>query len=307
MVVGFIGLGRMGELMSANLARAGFALQSWDKAKAGNRASAREAASSADVLITMVPDGKAVESAVTAALPGLKRGAVVVDMSSSDPATTRKLARMLAAKGVAMVDAPVSGAVAKARDGTLAIMVGGNEADIARVRPVLEKLGTEIFHCGALGAGHATKALNNYLGAAGTIAGFEALLIGKAFGLEPTTLVDVINASTGKNSTTERKIPQQILTKAFASGFKLALMAKDVGIAARLAQDTQVPAPYLKQTLKHWRDAERALPAGADHTEIYKYLERLTRRRAPPRRRPAPSRGAASRRSRSRPPRRRST
>jgi len=307
MLVGFIGLGRMGELMSANLARAGFGLQTWDKAKQGNRASAREAAAGADVLITMVPDGKAVEHAVTAALPGLKRGAVVVDMSSSDPATTRRLARMLAAKGIAMVDAPVSGAVAKARDGTLAIMVGGKESDIARVRPVLEKIGSEIFRCGELGAGHATKALNNYLGAAGTIAGFEALLIGKAFGLDPKTLVDVINASTGKNSTTERKIPQQILTQAFASGFKLALMSKDVGIAARLADDTGVPAPYLKQTLKHWRDAERALPAGADHTEIYKYLERLTRRRAPPRRRPAPSRGAASRRSRSRPPRRRST
>jgi len=282
MVVGFIGLGRMGELMSANLARAGFQLQSWDKVKPGNRASAREAANGADVLITMVPDGRAVAAAVKAALPGLKRGAVVVDMSSSDPATTRKLARMLAAKGVAMVDAPVSGAVAKARDGTLAIMVGGNEADIARVRPVLERMGTEIFHCGELGAGHATKALNNYLGAAGTIAGFEALLIGKAFGLDPKTLVDVINASTGKNSTTERKIPQQIFTNAFASGFKLALMSKDVGIAARLAQDTRVPSPYLRQTLKHWRDAERALPAGADHTEMYKYLQSLGRRQPAP-------------------------
>ena len=307
MVVGFIGLGRMGELMSANLARAGFEIQTWDKANKGNRSSARDAAAGADVLITMVPDGKAVADAVTAALPGLQRGAVVVDMSSSDPATTRKLARMLAAKGIAMVDAPVSGAVAKARDGTLSIMVGGNEADISRVRPVLEKMGSEIFHCGELGAGHATKALNNYLGAAGTIAGFEALLIGKAFGLDPKTLVDVINASTGKNSTTERKIPQQIFTKAFASGFKLALMSKDVGIAARLSQDTGVPAPYLKQTLKHWRDAERSLPAGADHTEIYKYLERLRRRRAPPRRKSAPSRGAGARRSRSRPRRRRST
>jgi 3-hydroxyisobutyrate dehydrogenase len=305
--VAFIGLGRMGELMSANLARAGFQLQTWDKAKPGNRVSAREAASGADVLITMVPDGKAVEDAVSAALPGLKRGAVVVDMSSSDPATTQRLAKSLATQGVAMVDAPVSGAVAKARDGTLAIMVGGNEADIARVRPVLEKMGTEIFHCGELGAGHATKALNNYLGAAGTIAGFEALLIGKAFGLNPKTLVDVINASTGKNSTTERKIPQQIFTKAFASGFKLGLMAKDVGIAAQLAAQTGVPAPYLKQTLKHWRDAERALPAGADHTEIYKYLERLRRRRAQPRRKSAPSRDAASRRSRSRQRRRRST
>jgi 3-hydroxyisobutyrate dehydrogenase len=288
MIVGFIGLGRMGELMSANLARAGFALQTWDKAKHGNRDSARAAAAGADVLITMVPDGRAVAAAVKAALPGLKRGAVVVDMSSSDPATTRRLAKMLARRGIAMVDAPVSGAVAKARDGTLSIMVGGSEADIARVRPVLEKMGTEIFHCGETGAGHATKALNNYLGAAGTIAGFEALLIGKAFGLEPKTLVAVINASTGRNSTTERKIPQQIFTNAFASGFRLALMSKDVGIAAQLAQDTRVPAPYLRQTLKHWRDAERALPAGADHTEIYKYLQSLRRGRPAPR---APRRG----------------
>lgn len=297
----------MGELMSANLERAGFRLQTWDKAKKGNRASARAAASGADVLITMVPDGKAVLDAVTAAVPGLARGAVVVDMTSSDPATTRKLGKMLASRGIAMVDAPVSGAIAKARDGTLAIMVGGQAADLARVRPVLEKMGTEIFHCGGLGAGHATKALNNYLGAAGTIAGFEALLIGQAFGLNPKTLVDVINASTGKNSTTERKIPQQVFTKAFASGFKLALMSKDVGIAARLSEDTGVPAPYLKQTLKHWRDAERALPDGADHTEIYKYLERLRRRRAPPRRKPAPSRAAGAPRSRLRPRRRRST
>jgi len=280
MVVGFIGLGRMGELMSANLARAGFTLRTWDKAKKGSCSSARDAASGADVLITMVPDGKAVAEAVLAALPGLKRGAVVVDMSSSDPATTRMLGKRLAARGVAMVDAPVSGAVAKARDGTLAIMVGGKAADVARVRPVLAKMGTDIFACGALGAGHATKALNNYLGAAGTIAGFEALLIGQAFGLDPKTLVDVINASTGKNSTTERKIPQQVFTKAFASGFKLSLMAKDVGIAAQLGSDTRVPAPYLKQTLAHWRRAERALPEGADHTEIYKYLAALGRRRA---------------------------
>ena len=307
MVVGFIGLGRMGELMSANLERAGFRLQTWDKARKGNRSSARDAAAGAEVLITMVPDGKAVAEAVTAALPGLQRGAVVVDMSSSDPGTTRTLGQMLASRGIAMVDAPVSGAVAKARDGTLSIMAGGEAADISRVRPLLEKMGSEIFHCGKLGAGHATKALNNYLGAAGTIAGFEALLIGQAFGLHPKTLVDVINASTGKNSTTERKIPQQIFTKAFASGFRIALMSKDVGIAAQLSKDTGVPAPYLKQTLKHWRDAERSLPAGADHTEIYKYLERLKRRRAPPRRKPAPSRGAGARRSRSRPRRRRST
>ena len=277
--VAFIGLGQMGELMSANLERAGFRLQTWDKAGKGNRKSAREAAAGADVLITMVPDGRAVRDAVMAALPGLAKGSVVVDMSSSDPATTRELGNKLGARGIAMVDAPVSGATAKARDGTLAIMVGGKPEAIRRVRSVLEKMGTQIFLTGGLGSGHATKALNNYLGAAGTIAGFEALLIGSAFGLHPKTLIDVINASTGRNSTTERKIPQQIFTRAFASGFKLALMKKDVGIAARLAADTRVPAPLLKQTLKHWRDAERRLAAGADHTEMYKYLKSLKRRK----------------------------
>ena len=130
----------------------------------------------------------------------------------------------------------MSGAKAKAKDGTLAIMVGGDAAALKRARPVLSKLGTEIFHTGKLGSGHATKALNNYLGAAGTIAGFEALLVGKKFGLDPRVLVDVINASTGKNSTTERKIPQQIFTGAFASGFQLALMTKDVGIANAIAR-----------------------------------------------------------------------
>ena len=146
-------------------------------------------------------------------------------------------------------------------------------------------MGSEIFHCGALGAGHAIKALNNYLGAAGTIAGFEALLVGETFGLDPKTMIDVINASTGNNSTTERKIPQQVLTKAFASGFSLALMTKDVGIA----EGTRTFArrwkrPYLKQTLKVWRAALSRLPAGADHTEMYRYLKKLR----------SPSRAAAS-------------
>ncbi len=265
----------MGSLMAPLLARAGFAEHSYDRNGSGTHASPRAAARGADVLVTMLPDGRAVRQAVLAALPALRRGAIVVDMSSSDPTDTQKLGALLAARGIAMLDAPVSGAVAKARDGTLAIMVGGKASTLARARPVLKHLGTQIFHCGPLGAGHAVKALNNYLGAAGTIAGFEALLVGKAFGLDPRVLIDVINASTGKNSTTERKIPQQVFTGAFASGFQLALMAKDVGIAASVARRVGVAAPYLGQTLKLWRDAGRKLRAGADHTEMLHYLERL--------------------------------
>jgi 3-hydroxyisobutyrate dehydrogenase len=293
--VAFIGLGTMGEPMAANLARAGFAVQSFDAAGKGNRQSIREAASGADALVTMLPNGDVVREVVLEALPALAPRAVVIDMSSSDPAGTRALGVALAAKKIHLVDAPVSGAVGKARDGTLAIMVGGEKDVVRKVDPVLRAMGKEIFHCGPLGAGHAVKALNNYLGAAGTIAGFEALLVAKAFGLEPKPMIEAINASTGKNSTTERKIPQQILTGAFASGFKLALMAKDVGIAAGLADDLGVEAPYLRETLKLWRAAQRKLPAQADHTEMYRYLERLQ----------PPSRAARARRSNFRRTRRR--
>ena len=275
MKVGFIGLGLMGRLMTANLHKAGFALQTYDINGTGNCRTAREAATGAKVLITMVPDGKAVRKAVLAALPGIAPGAVVIDMSSSDPATTRKLGALLKKRGIHMLDSPVSGAKAKAKDGTLALMVGGDAALLRRVRPVLSKLGTEIFHTGALGSGHATKALNNYLGAAGTIAGFEALLVGKKFGLDPKVLIDAINASTGKNSTTERKIPQQVFTGAFASGFQLALMTKDVGIAAGIARRAGMKTPYLTNTLKIWRDAARKLDPRADHTEMYHYLAKL--------------------------------
>ena len=294
----------MGQPMAANLAREGFPVHSFDLKGNGSCASVREAAEGAEVLITMLPDGDAVREVVLEALPALGTGAVVIDMSSSDPFTTRALAPALQAKGVKIIDAPVSGAIAKTRDGTLAIMMGGDAATVDSVRPVLQALGNELFHVGPLGAGHAVKALNNYLGAAGTLAGFEALLVARAFGLDPGAMLEAINASTGRNSTTERKIPQQVLTGAFASGFKLALMAKDVGIAADLARDLDVETPYLEKTLQLWRDAQKKLKRDADHTEIFHYLAKL---RGGARRKAAPSRGARARRSNLRRKRRRST
>jgi 3-hydroxyisobutyrate dehydrogenase len=276
--IAFIGLGVMGRLMVANLEGAGFAVQSFDLNGTGNRNSARAAAANAEILITMLPDGDAVRDAVLDALPALEPGAVVVDMSSSDPAGTRALGDALSRNKILMVDAPVSGAKFKAKDGTLAIMAGGGKEAFAKVLPVLQKLGNQIFHVGPLGAGHAVKALNNYLGAAGTLAGFEALLIAQAFGLDPVPMLDAINASTGRNSTTARKIPQDVLTGAFASGFKLALMTKDVGIAAELARGLKLKTPFLKETLKHWKAAQKELPLEADHTEIYKYQRRLSKK-----------------------------
>ena len=301
----------MGQPMAANLARAGFDVRSYDLKGHGNRASIREAAEGVEALVTMLPDGDAVREAVLEALPALPAQAVVIDMSSSDPAATRALLPALRAKGVQIIDAPVSGAIAKAKDGTLAIMVGGDAAILERVRAVLRAMGSDIFHVGPLGAGHAVKALNNYLGAAGTLAGFEVLLVARAFGLDPQVMLEAINASTGRNSTTERKIPQQVLTGAFASGFKLALMAKDVGIAAGLARDLGVETPYLDKTLRLWREAQKKLGADADHTEIFHFLERPGVKPRPShpkrRRKVAPSRAAPARRSHSRRKRRRST
>lgn len=277
--VAFLGLGLMGRLMAANVRRAGFRLRSFDLNGSGNCRTAAEAAQGAEVLITMVPDGKAVRAAVEAALPGLARGAIVIDMSSSDPEDTLALARVLRRKGIDMLDAPVSGAKLRARNGTLALMVGGEARVLKRAQPVLRTMGTDIFHTGRLGSGHMVKALNNYLGAVGTIAGFEALLVAEAWGLDTRVMIDTINRSTGRNSTTEWKIPTQVFTKAFNSGFQLALIRKDVGIAEKLARRKRVPAPCLATTHRVWKEAEKALKARADHTELYLYLRALKKRR----------------------------
>ena len=200
----FIGLGVMGKLMAANLEAAGYAVQSYDSRRRATEIGARGGCG-ADALITMLPDGDAVRDAVLDALPALKRGAVVVDMSSSDPAGTRALGdalkRAISGWSMRRSRARVQGEGRHARDHG-----GRRERAFRQGAPLLQKLGNQIFHVGPLGAGHAVKALNNYLGAAGTLAGFEALLIAQAFGLDPVPMLDAINASTGRNSTTARKI-----------------------------------------------------------------------------------------------------
>ena len=309
--VAFIGLGAMGVPMVANLEKAGFKVRTYDVNGKGNCRSGREAAEGSEVLITMLPNGKIVRDAVLDAMPGLAKGSIVIDMSSSDPAGTRALAQALAGRGIELVDAPVSGAVIGAKNGTLAIMVGGAQHAYEAVLPVFKAMGSQIFHVGPTGAGHAVKALNNYLGAVGTVAGFEALIVARAFGLDPKPMLDAINASTGRNSTTERKIPRDILPGTFASGFKLALMAKDVGIAAELARGLGLKTPFLSNTLKTWKAAQKALPRDADHVEIYKFQEDIAkkkaRRPAPSRKKKLPSRGARARPSTARRKRRRST
>jgi len=286
-ILAFIGLGQMGARMAARLAQAGYELRVYDREASTvaafvrrNRAiactSPRDCGLGAAIVITMLPDGDAVRSVVlgrSGVASKLTRGAIVVDMSSSDPVDTCKLGAVLARRGIKLVDAPVSGRIVGARDGTLTIMAGGERTAIKRVRPVLDVIGSNIFLTGALGTGHAVKTLNNYIAAVGTIAAFEALVIARKAGIDPGLFADLCNVSTGRNSTTENKIRQQILSGAYASGFGLSLYTKDVGITARLARELGISMPLLPRTLSIWRAANRKLASGSDHTRIYQYLD----------------------------------
>ena len=291
--VGFIGLGKMGHPMVRRLAGAGYRVLVHDlDAQAVMRtceASGSEGADSlraigerCDAVITMVPDGRAVRSvtlgkdgAGDSVLAGLSRGKILVDMSSSSPVGTRELGELLAARGVAMVDAPVSGGVRKAEDGTLAIMVGGEAGSIERCRRVLDAMGKQIFLTGPLGSGHAMKALNNYVSAAGLAAAVEAALAAARFGLDPGKVVDVLNASTGMNNSTLNKFHRFILSRAFDSGFSLDLMVKDLKTALEVARSSGTPAPIAEACVEAWSEAQAALGPGLDHTAVVRYWEKM--------------------------------
>ena len=287
-VIAFIGLGMMGLPMASLLVSKGLTTRGADLSAEARAAfvaagglafaDAREAASGADLVITMLPDGKVVRAALLGAAglaEVLAPGTRIIDMSSSAPLGTTQLGEDLAARGLRLVDAPVSGGVRRAVNGTLAIMAGGAAEDVAAVRPVLEALGQSVFATGPLGSGHAMKALNNYVSAAGLAAAAEAVLVAQRFGLDPNIAVDVLNASTGRNNSTEVKMKQFILSETFGSGFSLALMAKDLRTAADLADQLDLPVPLIQNMAGLWEEAKGDLEPGADHTEIYRYLARL--------------------------------
>lgn len=285
--VGFVGLGTMGAPMAACAARVGFALVVHDVDRAaldrvasdtGARVanSASEVAGAADMVVAMLPTGADVREAAldeNGLADGFGGNGVLIDMSSSGPVGTVALAAELAARGIAMIDAPVSGGRAKAVDGTLTIMAGGDGAAVDRCLPVLEAVGERIFRTGAIGSGHAAKALNNLLNAAGQLAAAEALSIGARFGLDPDTLLDVINVSSGMNQATMYKVRQFVLSRAFDSDFAMDLMLKDVTIALDLARETGTPAPFSERCRALWSEARDALGPGRDQTEIARWVE----------------------------------
>jgi 3-hydroxyisobutyrate dehydrogenase len=281
--VGFVGLGRMGRPMAANLLLAGYQLVVRDAdrevelrfadqlgAVSGSEASAFSAA---DVVITMLPDGRVVQDALLrdGIADALSSRAAVVDMSSSSPHDTRQLGRELAGRSIALIDAPVSGGVARATDATLAIMVGADdEAAVDRALPILSALGRRVFRTGPLGSGHAMKALNNFCAAAGYAALAEALVLGRSFGLTPSTMVDIVNNSTGRSFCSDVVFPDEVVTGRYDTGFALGLLAKDVTIAAGMADGSGVDAPVCRLVQQRWAEAARALGFAADHSLAHK-------------------------------------
>ncbi len=285
--IAFAGVGNMGWPMAANLVKAGFDVTACDAvpgradafaAEAGGRAavSPAEAAKGADCVIIIVPTSKQVAEAVDAMAPSLAKGMLVIDMTSGQPGRTREIATTLAAKGVAMLDCPVSGGVPRARTGQLAIMAGGEEADLDRADPVLKAMGTSIHRCGPIGAGQAMKALNNLVSAGGYLIGIEALLIGQRFGLDPAKMVDVLNASTGMNNSTQKKFKEYVLSRRFDAGFGLDLMVKDLSIALEVGRETTTPTPFAALCREMWASAAALLGPGADHTAVAKLSEQLS-------------------------------
>ena len=281
--VGFVGLGNMGFPMVTNLVEAGFTVRGFDVAAAAvekittvgaaGSATAAESATGADVLILMLPNSRIVQSVVDELLAAsaLSESTVVVDMSSSEPVATQELAERLAELGIALIDAPVSGGVRGAENGTLAIMAGGEDAAFKRVEAVLAALG-KVTRTGPVGSGHAVKAFNNLLSATHLWVTSEVMEAGKRFGLDPEVMLSVFNSSSGRSGSTENKWPNFILGETYNSGFGLALMLKDMKIALALAETTGASHQLSADAVERWSLAAADLSPTADHTEVARWI-----------------------------------
>jgi 3-hydroxyisobutyrate dehydrogenase len=285
--VAFLGLGAIGAPMAVHLAD-GDRLTVWNRTAAVARDFAvrhgarvagtpREAAAAADIVLTCLPTSREVAALLDGAdglLAGFRRGALLVDCTSGDPGTSRQIAGRLAERGVGFVDAPVSGGTNGAEAGTLAVMVGGDAAAFVRARPVLERFGRRIEHVGPVGAGHALKSVNNALLAVNILAAGEGLAALVKAGVSPATALAVINASRGRSFVTEALIPERVLTGAWPVTFRLALLAKDVGIARGLLHETGVDGPVIDRAGELMDRARVALGEGADYLEAIRLIER---------------------------------
>jgi 3-hydroxyisobutyrate dehydrogenase len=287
MKIAFLGLGDIGHLMASHLARDPFDLVVWNRTARKSEDFARthkvrvaatpaDAVRGAAVVITCLPSSVEVEAVLhgeNGMLDALRKGAVLVDCTSGDPPTSRSIAAELGGRGVEFIDAPVSGGTIAAKAGSLTVMWGGETTVFERVRPVIEAFGKKIVHAGPVGSGDALKAVNNALLAVHILSAAEGLAILVKAGVDPKVALDVINASSGRSNSSENLIPQRVLTRAFPRTFRLALLEKDIGIAAVMADDLDARTPLLSLTAERFHEARERLGEQADHVEAVKMVE----------------------------------
>ncbi len=299
MKIGFIGTGAMGQPMLANLVKKGHSVVAYDLAEAAlvgavrvgaaRTGSAAAAARDSELVITVLPSSSHVESAYLAAggvLEGLAAGRLCIDMSTIDPSVSRRVAEAVVRRGARFIDAPVSGGVPRAVDGTLAIMVGGDARDFEEAHPVLSAMGANIIHVGPVGSGEVAKLCNNLIAGVAAVAVSEAFRIAEGFGVDPKVLTDVISKSSGNTWVMEHMHPVPGLvgkapsSRDYAPGFTTDLMAKDLGLAVNAARELRVPvvvAPAAQQML---RLASSHGLGRKDFSSVYMFL-RASSREAP--------------------------
>lgn len=281
--IGFVGLGDMGGPIAGHLVADGHDVTAYDLRAAAIEdavaAGARPADGPAEVadgagwVFLSLPTPEAVSAVVDDLAGALDAGAVLVDLTTSTPATTSAVADRLADRGVDVLGAPVSGGKAGARAGDLSAMVGGDPAVYEAARPLLSAFAAETFHVGeGPGDGHAVKLLNNYVSVAGLLAASEAVALGRRAGLDRETVVDALDASTGRNSATEVKLPEHVLTGEYDTGFPLELVEKDARLFAAFAEDADAPVllgSVVRQLIGH---ARSELGPDADMTRLYDFV-----------------------------------
>lgn len=282
----FLGLGAIGTPMAAHLARKG-PLTVWNRTleraaefarQHGAQAATtpREAAAGADVVVTCLPTSREVEALLDGPdglLAGLQRGALLIDCTSGDPGTSRRIAERLSRSGIEFADAPVSGGTSGAEAGTLTVMVGGSRETFERARPVLSAFAERIEHLGPVGAGHAMKAVNNALLAVNILAVGEGLAALVKAGVPARTALEVLNASSGRSFVSEFLVPERVLTGRWPRTFRLALLDKDVGIARSFLKETGVDGPVLDLAGQLFGKARAELGEAADHVEAIRLIE----------------------------------
>lgn len=287
-VIGFIGLGVMGTPMAGHLAKHGYSVIGFDLNPELGRGLAAEFATvkaqtdleqlakDADIVITMLPNGEVVQRVIFDVIGQLRPGSLVLDTSSCEPWLTQQTGAALTKHGVAMVDAPVSGAQWGAQAAELVFMLGGANSDIARVQPLLDIMGRASFHLGPLGSGHAMKCINNTITSMNFLATLEGLAMGTKFGLDPKVMNAVLNESTGMSWISKNHIDQRVTSRTFDDPFKLELMVKDIGIAMRVARELNAPMPMSGLGQQLWLAALNQAPPQASVSELASWVERLT-------------------------------